>query len=530
MNLNVSPSSKIENKYALQNKKQPSFKGMEAAANYFFSQVQTNEVFGATVVDFISMIAPRTAVDMTRSPQAGIETARREASGAVINCLMPGFVGMGTGWLLGKFISPELKVNTSMPIDSNTAKMLNSSWKAAGGHNFYEATSNKTRIVQKYVENVLGQTEGLVGEEWVKLSGKTKTIKELSGQIADLIVNEKLPKNEIKKSLEEVKNRTVQVLGASESIRIGGEKGFGTTIDRLYSNMHSMGTEIFTKAKSSKESESFVEKFLKVNPKKTAIALSVVAVIGLAQQAVNRYLTKKKTGSDAFVGLSEEGKAAEKPDKNAKSKLIVAKIVSSVAILGIAASAIAGSIKPKVVIEAFKPQNLVKKLEFNGKWPNINQLKAVYSAMIVGRMLAATDKHELRETDTRDIPGFLNWLVLGGFVSKYVGKKISDGKIINSSTPLAKGASLGAKVQHFLGSESLISHAEIEARKGLDVASKKLLKTKLNISILAGLAYSTLALGVFMPMLNKHITDKLTAKKKPEDTPITADNNPSIKT
>lgn len=532
MSLTVTSNSGNTNN---KNQNQLSFQGMEMlvgpAANQFYSLVQTNEIFGATVVDFVSMIAPRTAVDATRGPAAAVETARRESMGAVTNCLIPGFVAMGVGYLMGKFINPELKIDTSLPIDSDTAKMLHESWKKAEGHKFYEAGVDKKQIVQKYAENILNQTTGLVGENWIPLESKTDEVKSFAGQVADLIINEKnISKKEIKTSLEELKKQTVDVLGASESIKIGGEKGVSTTVERLYNSMHSMGTEIFTKAKDSNESEKFVEKFLKISPKKSAVGLALVAAFGLTQQAVNRYLTKKETGSSAFVGLSADARNEndpEKQDKNSKFKLILGKIASVATLASIAAASIAGSIEPKKIMETFKPQNLIKKLEFNGKWPTLNQLKMVYFAMVAGRMIAATDKHELRETDTRDIPGYINWLILGGFVSKLAYNKATNNQLLKGAKA-PENVSWFKKAMHIIKNNSLVSHAEIEARKDIDAAAKTQLKRGLNIKILAGLTYSTLALGVFVPLINKYITNRLTSKKQGEKPVDTYYNNSSL--
>ncbi|HBG48217.1 MAG TPA: hypothetical protein DDW90_01660 [Cyanobacteria bacterium UBA9971] len=245
--------------------------------------------------------------------------------------------------------------------------------------------------------------------------------------------------------------------------------------------------------------------------------------LGLSQQFVNRYMTKKRTGSNAFVGLSEEAKKeaeADKKDKNKRIKLTLAKAASVMTLLGLAASTLVMSVNPKTIWKTIgNKENLLKKLEFSSFWPTLNQLRSViYPAILIGRVLASSDKNELRETNTRDIPGFLNWLVLGGFVSKIVGKKISNGQLINTSAP-KEGKNILNKIGHFLTKEHLVSHAEIKAlfeNGKINEVMKKSLNNKLNLSIFAGIAYSTLALGVFVPMLNKHITNKLTAKKKPQ--------------
>ena len=525
MTFKVSSDYTAENKYILQKKKQDkdqiSFKGIESLASNFCAQVQTGEILGPAIVDIVSMIAPRTIVDSTRSKDAGIETGLREICGFLNNCVVPGFIAVGVSWMLGKFINPELKVNAAIPISSDTLEMFNNSWKNVDGHKFWEEGADKKQVVQRFIENVLNKTHGLAGKEWLELANKPQNeVKSLSGEIAELFIRTEKASG---RDLKNMKDKLVQLLGASEHIKvIDGDKHLQTTADMLIKNMHKVSKEIFTKFEPDKV-EPVIKKINKVAPAKTLIALAVVVALGISQQFINRYMTKKRTGSDAFVGLSEESKKqadAEKNDKNKKIKLVIAKTFSAAASIGLAAATLAWSINPKKISQTLKPRNLIKKLEFNSIWPNLNQLRSlIYPSILVGRVLASSDKNELRETNIRDIPGFLNWLVLGGFVSKWFGKKISGGKLVNTSKPLNQGANLVSRIGHFLTNESLVSHAEIDAmfKNGkITETLKKSLSHKLNFSIFTGVAYSTLALGFFTPMLNKFITNKLTEKKKNE--------------
>ena len=68
--------------------------------------------------------------------------------------------------------------------------------------------------------------------------------------------------------------------------------------------------------------------------------------------------------------------------------------------------------------------DLIKKLEFDGPATSGNTIKTIYGTLILGRIFASKDSTELRETNVRDYLGFLNWLVLGGFVAKGVGQAL----------------------------------------------------------------------------------------------------------
>lgn len=70
------------------------------------------------------------------------------------------------------------------------------------------------------------------------------------------------------------------------------------------------------------------------------------------------------------------------------------------------------------VMKIKSPAQFLKKLEFSSVVTSGNAIKTIYMASLIGRFMAARNKTELRESATRDYLGFLNWLVLGGFVSK----------------------------------------------------------------------------------------------------------------
>ena len=154
--------------------------------------------------------------------------------------------------------------------------------------------------------------------------------------------------------------------------------------------------------------------------------------------------------------------------------------------------------------------DLVNKLEFNGPATSGNAIKTVYGTLILGRIFASKDSTELRETDVRDYLGFLNWLVLGGFVSKGVGQ-ILDSK----QTNLFNITKEGKGIKHWLNDVALKSQKEIIAQGG----NVKANLAKLNIAQLSGIAYSALMLGVLLPKLNiwmtkNHSKDKIKLKEK----------------
>ena len=144
-----------------------------------------------------------------------------------------------------------------------------------------------------------------------------------------------------------------------------------------------------------------------------------------------------------------------------------------------------------------KPVDLVKKLEFDGPATGGNAIKTIYGTLILGRIFASKDSTELRETNVRDYLGFLNWLVLGGFVSKGVGQ-ILDFKQEN----LFNITKQGKGITHWLKDVSLKTQKEIIAQGGNVKSNLR----KLNFAQIAGIAYSAIMLGVLLPKFNIWMT------------------------
>ena len=119
--------------------------------------------------------------------------------------------------------------------------------------------------------------------------------------------------------------------------------------------------------------------------------------------------------------------------------------------------------------------------------------------------MASDSKDELRETVTRDYLGFLNWLVIGGFAAKLTANLLDKKR-----TALFNISKQGKGIKHWFNDLSLKSHNEI-ASKGSKFAKQNM--WKLNLSHIAGLGYSTLALGILLPKLNIFITNRKNKNK-----------------
>ena len=248
------------------------------------------------------------------------------------------------------------------------------------------------------------------------------------------------------------------------------------------------------------------------NLKRAAAGIAIASAIGMSTQPLNIYLTKKKTGSDGFVGV--EGR---KKDKSLEFKAM------KVGVAGVFAALI-----KKCLNCSFK--DIPKKIQFKGFTPTVEQLMVVYGLTIISRFMAARDKDELRECAVKDFLGYTNLLVLGSAVAKLTGKLL-DKDLLNVD-PLKKGlfnASLKTRdeVLHeglkrleptfspIKEGKALTFRELIEKAKstsgGRDIMRKII---KLNIAQCAGFAYAGLVVGFGVPKLNIWMTNYLDKKKK----------------
>lgn len=500
---------KVEiSKNNIQNKNQPQFTGpLDNFITQSLITIDTNPMVNAALVDIFSMVIPRTYVDTKeRNKYAGAETLFRELTGTFIVCLSSGILAKGIAHLYNNFVEPENKINPDSWVSNDSLNLLNYSW-------------TKSQNTGKYVSNILSGISGVDGRttftwekidwdkiEWIddskwarlnwvdskfnniqnKLKNRDEIIKTLSQ-----IISEKNDAKDVRQILQIIEHRITNALkvGGSVNVKID-DKILGTSLHNLLRDTYDLGKNVFTNKNIN--IESAINKLTKMNKVKTLGALSVASILGLTNQYINRQITKKRTGSDAFVGEVDyknivDNKNGEKHKEN-KGRLWSFKLLASAGIIALAA----------IVMKIKNPKDFIKKLEFTSAITSGNAIKTVYTATLVGRFLAAKNETELRESSTRDYLGFLNWLVFGGFVSKGVANLLDKGQ--NNLFNIHKE---GKGLKHWLNNLSLKSHAEI-ASKGAEFAKKNI--WKLNLSHISGLLYSTVALGILLPLLNIAIT------------------------
>lgn len=500
---------------------------------------ETNQAWGANAVDLGSMVIPRTWTDMReRGPQAGTETFIRESCGT-FNHSMVGVYGTLAGMLLATALNGNFGIKAhKIFADNNAIDILAQDWHNAVHkfmpQNLVETPDEKavtSELKEEYAKHAVDRiTTFNNGDTAIPEADKSKVQKAIIEVLdyEDNIKDKKLSgadKKAFKKFMAEKTDYIVNVIseatGAKESAKLANENktSVGTLRTTVQNVLNVSRTFVHDKvlntfkATDNFAENTFVKSLKSLNLKRSAAGLGFAALFGMSVQPFNRYLTKKRTGSDGFVGV--QGR-----QKDTSKTFAVQKVLTGL-MLGIGALATITT----------KPSKMLSKLQFKGMTPTINQLKFVYGMTIMSRLFAARDKDELRESAIKDSLGFLNLLILGSLVTKGVVMAMDKTKSLLNSAE----ASTNVFKRFIKSSVKTKDEVLIEGLKKAGIstigedgkamkfsklmkllpAADKLTRRKLNILNVAqviGYAYSALVLGIGIPRLNIYMTNKREAK------------------
>ena len=519
----------------------PQFKGVADTA---FRYLATNQGVGANLTDLGFMVIPRVATDASRGPAACAETARREASGTANHSLV-GIYGMAGGAVAaalmgmnGKygvnpvkiFVAPEtlniLAENKARQIKNNKSqseylretlsnlRAFNPSSAAADKDGYVKLSEKTVEEVAQILDKAIDNKE-LNFHQWEKKG----TVNSLNTAMNKIIADTGAESKYILESLEAKGTASETTLKTLLEDTFKISKAFNKD------NVKKAFDEQVASGKAIKDN-AFIKKLSKFSKARSAAGFAIATGIGMSIQPMNIYLTKKKTGSDGFVGVEGRSK-----DTSAGFK-----VMKGLAGLGFGGLTLA-------TLGTFSPKGFMDKMAFKGFWPTISQLKGIYGLTIISRILATRDKDELRESLTKDTLGFLSWLVLGDIVNKMTAKALDDkdNSVLNTTEKEVKGfwknikrtfnSSLKTRDEVLVEAlskngietvkENGVAKTFKEMLKDLDKIKdeqvRKMTKKKLgtlNKAQIAGYLFSGLVLGLGIPNLNIYITNTLDKKRK----------------
>ncbi|MBQ8635204.1 hypothetical protein IJ425_03530 [bacterium] len=461
--------------------------------------LNNNDMLNAAAVDLFATDTQRTIIETKRrGKNAGIEMGFREFTGTFIVEFSATLFALLSSKIFAKKYKPKVKIN---PNSWLTNKAIDT---------FSDIYNNSDKSVNGFIIDTLNSMSGLAGKRINYFSDveKEKT-KPIVDKFIEIIEN---PVRPDKKTIAELQDDIISVLKADNEILIKGKnKQFSDNLTHIVRDIVDVSRNVFFK--NGIDSNETIKKLKQLNKSRVAFAIPLSLLLAISNQKLNRYLTKRRTGIDNFVGENGYENNVKNQNETKKEKGLGLKKAASV---GVFLTMLLATMGVK------KPIDLIKNLEFSGPATSGNTIKTIYGTLITGRLLASKDSTELRETVLRDYLGFLNWLVLGGFVAKGVGQ-ILDPKM----TQLFNISKEGKGIKHWLKDISLKSQKEIIAQGG---NIKKNLKN-LNIAQISGIAYSAIMLGILLPKLNIALTQNKKDKPQKQDiktNPFIYKNTPEI--
>ena len=504
----------------------PSFKGFWNSAYKFLAD---EPVWGATLIDVGAMVVPRTWTDMKkRGFNAGFETGFRESESSLNDALI-GVYGVAAGSMIAGALNKKYDVKANEIFASDdAANVYSAKWAKHNGNvdayandivdslRAYNPNSKLAdsegfiKIPQEYKQGIVDDLKYVAEGDRSKMGDRWKeTSKRLSARILEATGTEQ----EFKLLHKE---------GAVEKVTVSNSK---TMLNNFYN---------ITKALKSDKVKTNVSKFIHeykgFGKIRTAIGILIAGIFAVGAQPLNVYLSKKRTGSDGFVGV--EGR---KKDNSASFKAL--KLASGVGMMMISLASMGALAKNPLKI----PKLFIEKNQYKGKNPTINQFKTIFGLAITSRLLTARDRDEHREVVTKDVLGFFNWLMLGNVVNQLILHKFQakDANLLKRA-PLPKDASIWKKMGNFLSSP-IATHSEViidglkkerpdiksivkpdgkamkfsEMFKALPKGGQTRKNLRLlNIAQLSGYLYSALVLGLGIPNLNIYLTNLSDKHKK----------------
>lgn len=506
----------------------PAFKGFWNKSYKFLAD---EPVWGATIIDLTAMVAPRTWTDgKNRGFNAGFETGFREAESSG-NDAAVGLYGVAAGSLIAGAINKKYGVKVNKIFASTDAShVYTAKWDKNAG--------NMDNYIKDIVDNIEAfnpNSPKADAKGFVRIPENHK-----QGIIEDLKTIANAAPDKMNKVWKETKDnlagKMLDALGVEDSLKLvhkeaGVEKATSANAKILMENFYHM-TKAFKSNKVSSKTGEFLKDYHKFGNLRTAIGILIAGIFAVGAQPLNVYLSKKRTGTDGFVGV--EGR-----QKDNSLGFKVLKTASSIGMIGIMLATLGALPKnPKKFKDI--PKLFLEKNQYKGKNPTINQFKTVFGLAITSRLFTSRDKDEHREVVTKDVLGFFNWLMLGNVFNKFIIHKFQnkDANMLKRE-PLPKNANWWQKTVNFLNS-SIATHSEV-AVKGLkkETGLKSIIKPNgkamsfneifkalpkngqtrknlrlLNFAQLGGYIYSAVVLGFGIPHLNIYMTNMSDKRKK----------------
>ena len=464
-------------------------------------------------MDLSTAIVPRTVIETKESNgYAGFEAFRRESSGLIVNCLIPGFIVMGMARLLQHPIMGKGFGKSNL---SNTWANEDAINKI---HNFYAPHFNNKSLDQRQklyntFRDELASISGVDGKETKnfadifkiktdangKFTGKIgdKELDKAVNELVDAVLADKHSSKKVKKAYRTIVDNT----HIAENIKFKNDKGFfSNNLESICDDTVKMLRGVIKEdIKDADKLSQYFKKATKLVNWKSIGGLGVIIPLAISMQPINRWITHKTSGQKGAPIYKDFGKDSEHKELTPKEKgeLLAQKFISIGSMIGVCG------------LSMFMDRPILKNIfQFKGIFPTMDQARIISTATFASRMGASEDKNELREATVRDIATFSSFYFLGDYVAKgiatFLEKKNPGTHLINRLKEAKTDANPFQKFWNWA------KHTSLKSSDELGTVRDKRLRT---ICQAGNILFSLLSLGVFIPLYTRSKTNKKRAEE-----------------
>lgn len=471
-------------------------------------QCEANPMVNVAVVDMFSAILPRTFVESLTNWFAGFEAFRRESSGLIVNCLIPGAVAWLGAKGFNKYIMPE---GTDLSRCWSDSSLVNRATE------LYKNSKSEDKV-KDALKEILANIEGTHGKEDVSfrevLNGELDSY---ATRLKELSTKENFKKGEsLGKEIDKIAKEIAEKTHVYENIKVKGNKDVNAkTVSSLLEDSVRFFKE-FQKVEKNVPIEEYAKRSKKLIKSKSIFGLAVILPLAASMQSINRWITKKISGIDGAPIYDDFGKEQNQDiRKKSQEGLLKQKIISIGSMIGVSLLSIMK--KPTWTM-----------LEFKGWFPTMDQARIISTTTFASRMAVADDKNELAEATLRDIATFSGLYFLGDYAGKATATIIENKtnvKLLNDTKRLKGDENIFKKFWHWVKDVNIKSSEEVVSKLAEELESKKLtpttaaekeqIKKELKQATnyrracqAANLGVSLLLLGLIVPIWTRHNTKK----------------------
>lgn len=487
----ININNNINRKNINASKNQPQFKG--GPADVLISAIQMceqNPMVNVAVLDLATAIVPRTIIESETNAYAGFEAFRREASGLVVNCMIPSIIVLGIAKAVESPIMGGSSKMGSCWASEDTINLVTKYWKETpdspvtkDGKIIYKGEKAK---VYNTIKKILEDTEGVDGKELKSFKGKNfdESIKKLT----ENVYSAKYSKKEIGEAYKAIVEKT----NAAENIKIKGHgnKYYGESLKSVVRDTPKILKDLVNG--KIHDVDSFASKAKRLLNTKSFLGLGIIIPLAVSMQPINRWITSEMSGKKGAPIYKDfaDSQVKELTHKE-KADLFKQKLISVGAMVGVS-------------LLSMMKLPTKQMFQFNGIFPTMDQARLISTATFASRMAVSEDKNDLREATVRDIATFASFYFLGDYVAKGIATGIEKAnpniKLINVLEKPDKDASVLKKFWNWAKHTSIKSSDEV-----VGATAKKMR----SVCQLGNIGFSLVALGLLIPMMNRNKTDKL---------------------